>query len=529
MPVVMPSSFVRPRLLAAAILVLLTASCGGGGDGDATPPPPPVVIVPVDGPAWLGFAGDAQHSAVGAIATQPLASIKWSAPLDLAPQRTPSGALLTHYGSPVVTAHNVVLMPVKTGATGPFRVEARIGQTGDLLWSLDSDYRVPLHRWMPSFNVTLSASRLAMPLSGGRVLVRDDPESATGATHPVAFYGESLYQANAATFDATVFVNTPITADSHGNLYFGYSVAGTNPAGLAGGGIVRIAPDGSAIHVAATDLSGDAGVVKTALNSAPALSRDESTLYVVLNGATTAASSATAGHLVQLDSTTLARRAARRLLDPASLADARVTDDGTASPAVGPDGDVYIGVLESSQGAHNSRGWLLHFDATLATAKIPASFGWDLTPSVVPASMIPSYAGPSTYLLAIKDNNYAGAGTGDGMNRVAIVDPGVAQADPITSSVQVMREVQTKLGPTADAGWGVKEWCINTAAVDPLTSSVLVNSEDGFLYRWHLPSNTFSERIQMNNGVAQSYTPTLIAPDGRVYSVNNATLFAIGR
>jgi hypothetical protein len=231
---------------------------------------------------------------------------------------------------------------------------------------------------------------------------------------------------------------------------------------------------------------------------------------------------------VQLDSATLAKRAGRPLLDPATSAAASVSDDGTSSPAVGPDGDVYIGVLESTFGAHNGRGWLLHFDATLATPKIPASFGWDLTPSVVPASMIPSYAGPSTYLLAIKYNNYAGAGWGDGMNRVAIVDPNAAQADTVTSSVQVMREVQTMLGPTAETV-GVKEWCINTAAVDPLTSSLLVNSEDGFLYRWHLPSNTFSERIRMNNGVAQSYTPTLIAPDGRVYSVNNATLFSIGR
>jgi hypothetical protein len=525
----MPISSTRARLLFATTLaVLATVNCGGGGGGD-TPAPP--VIVPVDGPAWPAFGRDAQHTAVGAIATQALSSIKWTAPLDLAPQRTANGSLLIHYGSPVITRHNIVLMPVKTGAAGGYRVEARIGQTGDLVWSLDSDYRVPsVHRWMPSFNAVLSTNRLVMPMSGGRILIRDDPESATGATHTIAFYGNGTYQgANAATLDSTVFINTPITADSQGNLFFGYSVSGTNPAGLTGGGIVRIAANGTPTFVPAVTASGDATTVKTAMNSAPALSISESTLYVVVNGATTSTVSWSPGRLLQLDSTSLATRANQRLLDPATGANASVSDDGTSSPAVGPDGDVYIGVLESTLGAHNFRGWLLHFDGALATRKTPASFGWDLTASIVPATMLgTAYTGPSTYLLAIKYNNYLGAGTGDGMNKVAIVDPNVAQADTITPAVQVMREVLTKDGPTAEAGGGVREWCINTAAVDPLTSSVLANSEDGYLYRWHLPTNTFTERIRMNNGVGQAYTPTLIAPDGRVYSVNNATLFSIG-
>lgn len=58
---------------------------------------------------------------------------------------------------------------------------------------------------------------------------------------------------------------------------------------------------------------------------------------------------------------------------------------------------------------------------------------------------------------------------------------------------------------------------------------MLVNSEDGVLYRWHLPSNSFSERISMNTGIAQSYTATLIGPDGRVYAINNAVLHSIGQ
>jgi hypothetical protein len=527
----MSMSASRSRLLfATALAVFATVSCGGGGGGGgAAPAPPP--IVPVDGPAWPAFGNDPQHSANGAVATQSLASIKWSAPLDLTPQRTGTGALLIHYGSPVITRHNVVLMPVKTGAPGStagYRVEARIGQTGDLVWSLDSDWRQPVHRWMPAFNVTLSGNRLVMPMSGGRILVRSDPESASGTTQTIAFYGNSQYQANPAAFDNSVFVNTPVTADSQGNLFFGVGVSGINPLGLTGG-VVRIAADGTATFKDAATVAGDVTLTKTALNSAPALSRDESSVYVVVNGATTSTNSTTAGQILRLDSTTLARMSGRALRDPATGDPAGVTDDATSSPTVGPDGDVYIGVLESAPPAHHFRGWLLHFDATLAASKAPASFGWDLTPSIVPASMIGNYAGPSTYLLAIKYNNYAGNAGGNGDNRVAVVDPNATQNDPITPAAQVMREVRTLPGPTADPGGGVSEWCINTAAVDPATNSVLVNSEDGFLYRWHLPSNTFSERIRMDNGIAEAYTPTLIAPDGRVYSVNNATLFSVGQ
>ena len=84
---------------------------------------------------------------------------------------------------------------------------------------------------------------------------------------------------------------------------------------------------------------------------------------------------------------------------------------------------------------------------------------------------------------------------------------------------------------TPDAGYpgGVKEWCINTAAVDPLTRSVQMNSEDGILYRWDLASNRLTEQIRLNSGLAESYAPTAIGPDGVVYAINNAVLFAVGR
>jgi hypothetical protein len=73
----------------------------------------------------------------------------------------------------------------------------------------------------------------------------------------------------------------------------------------------------------------------------------------------------------------------------------------------------------------------------------------------------------------------------------------------------------------------VREWCINTAAVDPLTRSAFVNNEDGKLYRWDLVSGTLADQVTLTSGLGEAYTPTLVGPDGTIYAINNATLFAV--
>jgi hypothetical protein len=264
------------------------------------------------------------------------------------------------------------------------------------------------------------------------------------------------------------------------------------------------------------------------MNCAPAISSDGSTVYIAVNIA--AGGGVTQrGYLLALDSTTLAVRAKVALVDPNTGNPARVSDDGTATPVIGPDGRVFYGVLESQFPTHNARGWLLQFDASLNPVGVPGSFGWDVSPSVIPASMVPSYAGTSTYLLALKYNNYNGVGTGDGLNRLAVLDPKASQADPIIPAVQVMREVLTILGPTLDTGSATarREWCINTMAADPARKSILANNEDGKLYRWDLATNTLSQTIQLNTGLGQAYTPTRVGADGGVYAISNATLYAI--
>ena len=419
--------------------------------------------------AWLTHSHDEQHTGVSSVASQPLAGIHWHVPVDLVP---PQGEIFIHYGSPLVTAANTVVVPVKT-ATG-FRVEGHNGATGKKMWTQATKYQVPSATFVPAIGPTLSNNRLYVPDFAGRVIVRQTPDQATGAVSRLVFYGKANYAKAPATYQQNVLINTPLTTDAAGNIYFGFVVLGPVPIGLQSG-VARVAADGTGKWVSAASISGDSTVTNVATSCAPALSNDGNTLYL-----TTTNANAGSGYLIALNSTTLAAVNAVRLKDPSSGLDALIFDASSATPTVGPDGDVYFGVLENPFPNHNDRGWMLHFNSDLSQKKIPGSFGWDDTASIVPASMVPSYKGASSYLLMTKYNNYAGSGTGDGKNRIAILDPNVTEHDPVLNSTLVMKEVLTILGPTPDSNGflgAVREWCINSAAVDPATKSVMANSK----------------------------------------------------
>jgi hypothetical protein len=500
-----------------------TAPDGGTASSENFPMDPAPAV---SGPAWWGFGRDPQHGAVGAIASQDLGRIVWRKRIDMAPTYDSSGGLPIHYGSPVITDENTVVLPVKTIWSGGFQIQARSGGNGALIWSADSDYLPPKTVFMPGYNLTLSATgRLYAPGAGGKLLWRDAPDSSTGEIQTAVFYGADVYAAAASTYDASVVINTPITVDAQGTAFFGFWVTGDNPAGLVSG-IARVAADGTGTWRGASDAAGDPVIQKVGTSSGPALSPDGQTLYVAVNG-----DAPQTGKLLALDSLTLSTLQVQLLVDPSTGENADVDDNSSASPAVGPDGDVYIGVLEPKGVSHNGRGWMLHFDGTLATLKTPGSFGWDDTASMIPASMVPTYAGTSPYLLLTKYNNYKAPGVGgDGQNRIAVIDPNATQPDAF-SSVTVMKEVLTILGPTPDPDvpGGVKEWCINSGAVDPLTHSVLVTSEDGVLYRWDLATNQLSQQIRLTDGLGQAYTPTAIGADGAVYAIASSTLFVVAQ
>ena len=130
-----------------------------------------------------------------------------------------------------------------------------------------------------------------------------------------------------------------------------------------------------------------------------------------------------------------------------------------------------------------------------------------------------------------KYNNYYGIGSGDGHNKIAILDPSATENNPVLPSVKVMSEVITIVGPTHEPGEPagvVYEWCINSAVVDVANKSVIANSEDGHTYRWDLTTNTLTSALGLNQPTPEAYTPTLIGADGQIYSINDAKLYAIG-
>lgn len=493
--------------------------------------------------AWSNYAGDAQHTAVSGAASQSLQTIHWQTAVDLNPQYSGNGALLIHYGSPVISANNTVVVPVKTGATDGFRLEGRSGSTGALLWTQNTDYSLPASGWKPSYSPTIApGNTLYYAGAGGTVYKRGNIDSA-GAVTPtqLSFVGAggdatnlANYTGNKTNFDANVRISTPITSDSLGNIYFGYQVKDSSAVGGLDSGLARIDATGHASFVTAANLAppGDTSVRTVTMNCAPAVTADGGRVYVTVgtNNAQATGNQFGNGYLVALNSDlSLAGRVdLRDVQTPGNRA--TLPTIGTASPTIGPDGDVYYGVLENP--FSSSKGWMLHFNANLTQTKTAGAFGWDSTSSIVPRTMVPSYTGTSSYLIMTKYNDYAGLG-GTGKNKIAILDPNATQIDPRTGAT-VMKEVMTIAGPTPDPDYiathpdAVREWCINTAAIDPATFSVIVNSEDGKVYRWDLRTNTFTEVVTLTSGIGEAYTPTLIGPDGTVYAISNATLFAVG-
>jgi hypothetical protein len=473
--------------------------------------------------SWSTFGHGPSHDGNSAFAAQPLKRIRWQTPVDLKPQYW-SGELLIHYGCPLVTEKDNVIVTVKVKALGTFEVQTRRGSDGLLLWNIPTDYTLPSAGWVPLCGPTLTPERrLFIPAIGGTVLECSDPDTLPHVVRRRAFYGLANYQAAPHEYNVNVKINTPIVSDNEGNLFFGYLALGPTPLGLQSG-VARMGANGVDTYTSAARASRDPKIVQVVDNSAPVLSRDGSMLYVAVRF------NSGAGYLLGLDSGTLAPRRRVELVDPLSGYDASLDDSGTASPSVGPDGDVYFGVLESSWGSNHARGWMLHYDATLTVTKTPGDFGWDNTPSTVPSECVPSYTGTSKYLLVTKYNNYA-VGGGDGVNKIAVLDPNASQVDPQTGAT-VMKEVLTIAGVTPDPPNGpkaVKEWCINNIAVDPKTKSAMAGSEDGTLYRWDFTTNTLTERIVLTAGLGEAYTPTVIGVDGTVYAINNAILFAVGR
>src|SRR6266566_3289284 len=167
------------------------------------------------------FAGDAQHTAQYSAPAQRLDRVLWTTPIDL--KNTGGSA---HYGAPLITPANTVLVPVKT--TDGFEVSAFEGASGRLKYTLTNDYILPPFNWVPVYQPVMatppSGARLYYAGAGGTVYYIDTPDSdAPGAPVQQCFYtAMTNYTTNAAGFNGAVFIKTPLTADTNGVIFFGF-------------------------------------------------------------------------------------------------------------------------------------------------------------------------------------------------------------------------------------------------------------------------------------------------------------------
>src|SRR5437773_5624202 len=112
------------------------------------------------------FAGNAQHTAIYQPAARDLNRVRWSTSIDL----NNTGAF-AHYGAPLITLSNTVVVPVKT-ASG-FQINTFNGSDGTAKYSLATDYILPSYTWIPVYQPALatgtSGVRLYYPGAGGTV------------------------------------------------------------------------------------------------------------------------------------------------------------------------------------------------------------------------------------------------------------------------------------------------------------------------------------------------------------------------
>jgi hypothetical protein len=545
-------------------------------------------------PAWPQWGQNPQHTGFLSVAGQPPQAKLSDDVFDpfVSKEIAESGALLMHYQVPLVNGSNV-FMELKTGkyiscdppgSGQPFpcgpdawnnEIWNEVGlrwKNGKLnpVWKFRSDWvpppnsgsspaNVTLQGWEPLFQPLLSGSYVYVPGAGG-TLYKVNQSNGKVVSHIDPF----------GSVDPSKFVAGGLSADSSGNIYYNVmqvDLAWPWESNVQNAWLVAVASNDSTRTVTYSSLLPGApteclatfggqpypwppyqnampgkrqcGSQRSALNLAPAVSADGSTIYTVSRGHFWPRSA----YLIAVNASNLSLQWSTSLqdllddgcnvllppdgqpggcsiygatgVDPTQngLGGGIVNDQASASPVVAPDGSILLGV----NGAYNyGRGHLLKFSPQ---GQFLASydFGWDSTPSVYPQG--------NRYSVILKDNHYNNGSYCNDPTWCPKAPPGPYYVTQLDSDLNIEWQFQDPtVGHNHPDGY---EWCVNDAVVDA-NGTVYATDEDGYLYV--IPQGgTGAQQLFLERSLDAGYTPVSMGGDGIIYAQNAGHLIAVGK
>ncbi len=229
-------------------------------------------------------------------------------------------------------------------------------------------------------------------------------------------------------------------------------------------------PDGIGTWASAAELSGDPAITEVSMSCAPALSTDGRILYVAVSSGDFGY-----GYCSRSNSKTLAvinqRAPHRSRFWPRRHHDRRQQRHSHRRPRRRR---VLRRPRKSLPRSQRPRLAAAFQSRSLAAEDFPAASAGTTPPRSSTPSLVASLSRQSKYLVMTKYNNYAEQSTlATAIIELRFSTPTSARTIPSSPPRKVMREVITQLGRTPDPDFptfpgAVREWCINTAAVDPI-------------------------------------------------------------
>jgi hypothetical protein len=556
-----------------------------------------VFIVPAgaqNSAAWPQWGQNPQHTGFLPVAGQAPQVKLFDQVVDpfVAREIAESGALFTHYQVPLINGANVFAehksgtyvscQPPGSGQPFPCGPDAwnteiwnEVGlqwQNGQLvpIWKFASDWVPPpnsgsspakatLQGWEPLFQPLLYGSYVYVPGAGGSLYKLNQKNGAV-VSHIDPF----------GAVDASKFVAGGLSVDGSGNIFYNVmqvDLAWPWESDVINAWLVKVAADDSATTVTYSALLPKApkeclgnfagqpypwppsrfamppeikcGSQRSALNLAPAISADGTTVYTVSRGHFWPRSAS----LLAVNSSDLSLRWSASLQDlfddgcnilmpPDGQPDGCsiygatgfdptrngpgggiVNDQESASPVVAPDGSILLG----TNAAYNyGRGHLLHFSAQ-GQFLGSYDFGWDSTPTIYPHG--------GTYSVVLKDNHYNNGSYCGDPTWCPKAPPGPYYITQLDSTLHIEWQFQDPAGGGSHPGG--YEWCVNDAVVD-VNGTVYGDNEDGYLYV--IPQGAVGvRRLFLDQSLDAGYTPVSMGADGTIYAQNGGHMIAVGQ